>query len=357
MILHVDMDAFFAAVEIWERPELATQPVIVGGSPEGRGVVSAANYIAREYGIRSAMPAATAKRLCPHAVFLKGNFALYREVSQQIRKIFAGYTHLIEPLSLDEAFLDVSEAAAKSGSVEAIGRRIKQQIREELNLVASVGVAPNKFLAKIASDWDKPDGFFVLPKDRVQDFLDPLPVKRLWGVGPATEKRLHELGIQTVCQLRQTSEEVLVGRLKSLGRHLLRLAVGKDDRPVVPDHEVKGVSHETTFQQDETDREVLNSHLLELTEKVSRRLEEKHKRAHTMILKVRFHNFHTLTRRQKLTVPTRRFPLLAESVLHLFETRFAEPLLPIRLLGVGTADLCDDSRPVQQLLFEGCSEV
>ena len=193
MILHVDMDAFYASVEERDRPELAGKPVIVGGSPEGRGVVSAANYAAREYGVHSAMPSATARRLCPHGIFLPGRIDYYAQVSHQIRGIFERFTPLVEPLSLDEAFLDVTGSEALFGPAVEIGREIKRVIRSELRLVASVGVAPNKFLAKIASDLEKPDGFVVVDSEKVQEFLNPLPIERIWGVGRQGSRIFHRL--------------------------------------------------------------------------------------------------------------------------------------------------------------------
>jgi len=236
MILHVDMDAFYASVEERDRPDLRGRPVIVGGDAERRGVVSAANYAARRYGVHSAMPMATARRLCPHAVYLHPRIGYYAEIAEQIRAIFDRYTPLVEPLSLDEAFLDVTGSGALFGTAVEIGGRIKDEIRRELRLVASVGVAPNKFLAKLASDLEKPDGFVVVEPEGVQAFLDPLPVERLWGVGRVSSEALHRLGIRTVGQLRLWSCEALAARFGQAGQHLWQLAHGIDDRRVVPDH-------------------------------------------------------------------------------------------------------------------------
>jgi nucleotidyltransferase/DNA polymerase involved in DNA repair len=235
LILHIDMDAFYASVEERDRPELAGQPVIVGGTPEGRGVVAAANYEVRKYGVHSAMPAATAKRLCPQAVFLRPRMDYYAEVSKQIRAIFGRYTPLVEPLSLDEAFLDVTGTEGLFGPPAELGRQIKREIRDELRLTASAGVARNKFLAKIASDLDKPDGFVVVEPGREQEFLDPLPIGRLWGVGRATGGKLEKLGVQTIGQLRQLSSELLTEQFGKHGGHLWQLAHCIDDRKVVPD--------------------------------------------------------------------------------------------------------------------------
>ena len=215
MILHCDMDAFYASVEERDRPELVGHPVIVGGSPEKRGVVSAASYIARKYGVHSAMPSATAHRLCPHGIYLHPRIVYYAEVSRQIRGIFERFTPLVEPLSLDEAFLDVTGSEHLFGPTAEMGRKIKQAVREETKLIVSVGVAPNKFLAKIASDLKKPDGFVVVEPGQVQDFLDPLPVERLWGVGKQGSKVFQRLGIRTIGQLRQWPMETLKSRFGS----------------------------------------------------------------------------------------------------------------------------------------------
>ena len=266
MILHCDMDAFYASVEERERPELVGQPVIVGG--EKRGVVAAANYVARKYGIHSAMPAVTAHRLCPHGIFLPPRIGYYAEVSHQIREIFERFTPLVEPLSLDEAFLDVTGSEPLFGSAAEIGQKIKQTIHQELRLVVSVGVASNKFLAKIASDIGKPDGFVVVEPGQEQEFLDPLPVERLWGVGKQGSKVFERLGIRTIGQLRQWPMETLVSRFGSQGEYLWQLAHGIDDRPVVPEREAKSISHETTFEEDVDDMEVLRAWLLDLTEQV-----------------------------------------------------------------------------------------
>ena len=243
MILHVDMDAFYASVEERDRPELAGKPLIVGGTPDGRGVVAAANYVVRQFGVHSAMPTATALKLCPDAIVLSPRLDHYAEVSAEIREIFVRYTPLVEPLSLDEAFLDVTGSERLFGPAVEIAHRIRREIRQELRLVASVGVAPNKFLAKIASDLDKPDGLVVVDPDRVQEFLDPLSVGRIWGVGRVTGETFSWLGVQTIADLRQLSVETLRQHFGSSGEHFWKLAHGIDDRPVVPDRETKSISN------------------------------------------------------------------------------------------------------------------
>src|SRR5262245_45674564 len=262
-ILHVDMDAFYASVEQRDRPELRGRPVIVGGIA-GRGVVCAASYEARPFGVRSAMPTATARRLCPQAVFLPVRMGHYAAISRQIREVLFAFTPLVEPLSLDEAFLDVRGCEGLFGPAPDIARQIKARVTAETGLVASVGVAPNKFLAKLASDHGKPDGLVVLPADRVAEFLTPLPVGLLWGVGAKGEQRLHALGVRTAGQLAALPEKVLVGHFGEVGRHLWQLAHGRDDRDVVPDRQAKSISTETTFAEDIGDRQVLRTLLLDL---------------------------------------------------------------------------------------------
>jgi DNA polymerase-4 len=283
---------------------LVGRPVIVGGTPEKRGVVSAANYVARRYGVHSAMPAATAHRLCPHGVFLPPRLDYYAEVSRQIRDIFERFTPLVEPLSLDEAFLDVTGSQNLFGPATQIGRKIKQTVLDETHLVVSVGVAPNKFLAKIASDLKKPDGFVVVEPGQEQVFLDPLPVERLWGVGKQGSKVFQRMGVRTIGQLRQWPLDSLQARFGASGEHLWQLAHGIDDRPVIAEREAKSISHETTFEQDIDDLEVLRAWLLDLTEQVGWRLRRHRLRGRTVQLKVRFADFSLITRSQTLPEPT-----------------------------------------------------
>ncbi len=339
MTLHVDMDAFYASVEERDRPELVGKPVIVGGTPEGRGVVAAANYVAREFGVHSAMPAATAKRLCPHAVFLRVRMEHYAAVSEQIRTIFEHYTPLVEPLSLDEAFLDVTGCLALHGSEVAVGRSIKQEIRDRLALVASVGVAPNKFLAKIASDLEKPDAFVIVDAEKVQAFLDPLPIGRLWGVGRVTGKTFQQLGVRTIGQLRQMPVTLLHQHFGSNGDHLWELAHGVDQRPVIPEHEAKSISHEKTFPRDLDDPDVLHAWLFELSEQVACRLRRLDLKGRTIQLKVRFDDFHTVTRAQTLSEPTNVTQKIWRTVVTMLTQRMPSRRLSIRLLGVGVSGL------------------
>jgi len=339
MILHVDMDAFYASVEERDNPSLVGKPVIVGGSAEARGVVAAANYEARKYGVHSAMSSKRAKQLCPQAIFIKWRMDHYAAVSKQIRAIFESFTPLVEPLSLDEAFLDVAGSERLFGPAPTIGRLIKQRIRDELSLVASVGVAPNKFVAKIASDVKKPDGFVVVEAGQVQAFLDPLPVGRIWGVGKVTGQVFDRLGIRTIGQLRELSVEILKREFGSSGEHYWKLSHGIDDRRVVPDREAKSISHETTFPEDIRDVEVLRSCLVELVEQVARRLRRHDLRGRAVELKARFADFQTITRSKTLEEPTDITQELLAAGMELLTKKLPAQHLPVRLLGFGVHDL------------------
>jgi DNA polymerase IV len=351
-ILHVDMDAFYASVEQRDRPELRGKPVIVGGPAESRGVVSAASYEARTFGVHSAMPTATARRLCPHGFFLPVRMSLYAQVARQIRAILLGFTPLVEPLSLDEAFLDVRGCEGLFGPPPEIARQIKARVRRETGLVASVGVAGNKFLAKLASDLGKPDGLVVVEPGRVRDVLHPLPVGRLWGVGARTEKRLHALGVRTVAQIAALPERVLADHFGEAGRHMHELAHGLDDRAVVPDEQARSVSTETTFARDVGDREALRGWLLELAEHLGQRVRHLAVRARTVELKARTSDFRTFIRSVTLDQPTDLTEEIWRAAAGLFEARVPDEWLPLRLLGVGVSGLVRDGA-VQGHLFDG----
>ncbi len=350
MILHVDMDAFYASVEERENPRLVGRPVIVGGTPEGRGVVAAANYVVRKFGVHSAMPTATALRLCPDAVVLRPRMRFYAEVSRQIRDVFFRYTPLVEPLSLDEAFLDVTGSVKLLGSVAEIARQIKHDIWSETGLVASVGVAPNKFLAKIASDLRKPDGLVVVEPDRIEEFLDPLPIGRLWGVGKVTGSAFDRLGITTIGELRQLDPQVLHQHFGQQGNHFAKLARGHDKRSVVPDREAKSISHETTFAADISDSEALRAWLLELTEHVGRRLRQQQRRGRTVNLKLRFADFRTITRAKTLARSTNVTGEIWEAASELLMQVLRQRHPGIRLLGVGVSSFSTNAY-VQKTLF------
>ena len=353
MILHVDMDAFYASIEEREHPELRGLPVIVGGRPEGRGVVAAASYAARTFGVQSAMSARQAQKLCPDAVFLPSRIDYYAKVSEQIRDIFHAFTPQVEPISLDEAFLDVTKSQNLFGTAEQIGRQIQREINSRLNLVASVGVAPNKFLAKVASDLQKPAGFVVVRDGEIQSFLDPLPVRRLWGVGPVTGGVLERLGIHTIGQVRMLSANVLGGHFGQYGKQLWNLAHGLDDRPVITDKAAKSISHETTFAVDVTEREVLRAQALALTDQVAARLRIRGLSGKTVQLKIRFSDFQTITRTASLPLPTHLTQALWQVVQRLLTEKLPRQNAPVRLIGVGISGLDSDPRRQQELFPDG----
>jgi len=301
------MDAFYASVEQLDQPAYRGKAVVVGADPRGgagRGVVAACSYEARPFGIRSAMPISRAYRLCPTAVFVRPRMARYAEMSGRIFAILRTYTDLMEPLSIDEAFLDVTASQRLFGPAAEIGRVMKARIRSELGLVASIGLAPNKFLAKVGSDLGKPDGFVVVEPGGERDFLEPLPISRLWGVGPKTEARLRDMGFQTIGQIARTSGEALEQALGQAGRDLWELANGRDDRPVEPEQDAKSIGAEHTFAEDTADREILRRTLLELADRVGHRLRHDELLAGGATLKFRDDRFRTLTRAVVLDDPT-----------------------------------------------------
>lgn len=341
------MDAFYASIEERENPQLKGKPLIVGGPAQGRGVVSAANYAARKFGVHSAMPMVTATRLCPEVTCLPVRMSLYAEVSQQIRDIFARYTPQIEPLSLDEAFLDVTASEKLFSSAQTIAQAIKQDIKQELDLVASVGMAPNKFIAKIASDINKPDGYVVVDPDGVQAFLDPLPVSRLWGAGKVTVALFEKMGIRSIGQLRRQSKDWLLSHFGQFGEHLWRLANGIDDRNVISEGQAKSISHETTFAVDLTNKSVLSAWLLHLTEQVAARLRRYELKGRTVTLKLRYHDFKTVTRSHTLPVETDNTDQLWQVTRKLFDDNW-NGKTPIRLIGMGVSGLNDLYESMQQ---------
>jgi DNA polymerase-4 len=340
-IIHVDMDAFFASVEQRDRPELRGKPLIVGGSPEGRGVVSAASYEAREYGVRSAMPCARAKRLCPSVIFLPVDMPKYAAASRAVMAILREVTPVVEPLSCDEAFLDVTGSRSLFGDAEQIAWGIKHRIREQLSLTASVGVATNKFLAKLASDLEKPDGLVVVPEDQESEFIRPLAVSRLWGVGPATARRLEALGLKTVGAVADCPLPLLRAELGDHAEGLQRLARGIDERPVQPDHEAKSISAETTFETDTRDIDFLNRVLLDLSDHVAERVRKAGVMARTVTLKLRFGDFATITRDATLSEPTYAGLVVYERARQLL-ARARLGARQVRLIGVGTSNFAEE---------------
>jgi DNA polymerase-4 len=349
MILHIDMDAFYASVEIRDNPKLAGLPVVVGGSPKGRGVISAASYEARKFGIFSAMPSSQAVRLCPNVVFVKTRMDHYAKISKQIREIFFRFTSMVEPLALDEAFLDVSGCEKLFGDGPTIARLIRSAIQSELGLTASAGVAPNKFLAKLASDLDKPDGLVIVDPNDIEGFLNPLPIERVWGVGKQTLKKFHRLNVKTIEQLRGLERDTMKQFFGINSEHFWRLSRGLDTRPVVPDRIAKSVSHETTFSYDIVDREPLRAWLLELTQQVARRLRRHEIRGRTVQIKVRFSDFRTITRSISLSEPSSSTEELETAVKKLLSRVDIDS--GVRLVGMGVSNLTS-SAVQQQMLFD-----
>lgn len=342
-VLHVDMDAFFASVETRLRPELAGLPVVVAGgsAPAGnRGVVLSASYEARAYGVRSAMPVVQARRICPQATFVPPTFSRYAEVSRGVMELFADITPLVEPLSLDEAFLDVSGALRRLGmSPAGIGEWLRGQVFDSYRITCSVGVAPSKFLAKLASSQCKPDNLRVVPADRIFEFLHPLPVSALWGVGQRTEEALRRWGCRTVADVANMP---VAGLRRAVGRaaaeHLHQLACGQDDRPVVPDLPEKSVGAEETFSTDLADRQVLRRELLRLVDRVASTLRRRGLHGRTITLKVRFPDFTTITRSRTLSNPTATGPVIFGVATDVLDGSVPEGAA-VRLLGVRVEQL------------------
>jgi DNA polymerase-4 len=346
-IIHLDMDAFYASVEQRDDPSLRGKPVAVGGSPQSRGVVAASSYEARKFGVRSAMPMARAVRLCPELLIVRPDFARYRAASQKVMEILRSCTPLVEPLSLDEAYLDVTDNLWGEPLASVVAKKLKSRILEETGLTASAGVAPNKFLAKIASGWRKPDGLTVIAPERVESFLQELPVEALWGVGPVTAKKLRAVGIQRLVDVRDFDEMSLQRTVGSLASWLKRLSHGDDPREVRPDRPWKSISAETTYVTDLEDVPQMKLELAALAEKVVRSLEKKNLLARTVTIKVRFGDFTTVTRSHSAK-PTRAADAFeARSAALLDRTDAARR--PVRLLGVGAHGLeeAEASRPEQ----------
>ena len=343
-ILHVDMDAFYASVEQRDDPSLKGRPVIVGWAGE-RSVVCAASYEARTFGVRSAMPASRARRLCPEGVWIAPDFERYREVSRQIRAIFERHTALVEPLSLDEAYLDVTEELTGIATATETAECIRREIRAETNLTASAGAAPNKFLAKIASDWRKPDGLFVIRPHQVERFLTPLPVRKIPGVGRATEAILHAMKIETVGDLRAFEEAQLVERFGRWGTRLYELARGIDESPVVPSRERKSWSSENTFATDVT-REEAAAWIEKESQRLWEAIEKRSLRGRTVTVKLRTPDFRTATRRLTPPEPPANAGELARIAIALLDRfDFAENA-KYRLVGVGLSNFIgDDAEP------------
>ena len=334
------MDAFYASVEQRDDPSLRGKPLAVGGRPEGRGVVAAASYEARAFGVYSAMPMSRAVRLCPSLVIVRPDFARYKAASNAVFAIFREVTPLVEPLSLDEAYLDVTENAWGEAFGTAVAKRLKARIRADTGLTASAGVAPNKFLAKIASGWKKPDGLTVISPDRVEPFLQQLPVGALWGVGPVTEKKLKERGIERLVDVRRAEPELLRDAVGGLADWLRQLAHGIDDRPVTPNREVKSSGSENTYSQDLTDLETIRTEIAEMATRVVAWLTRREMSARTVTIKVRYDDFTTITR-SHTAPPTRNESDLMSRAVRLLEKTDAGTR-PVRLLGVSVHNFCGE---------------
>ncbi len=332
-VIHIDMDAFYASVEQRDRPELRGRPVAVGGPASSRGVVAAASYEARTFGVRSAMPMARAVRLCPGLEIVRPDFQKYRAVSQQVFALYRMVTPLVEPLSLDEAYLDVTENAWNEPLAVNVARRLKAMIRQTTRLTASAGVAPNKFLAKIASAWRKPDGLTVIAPERVESFLKDLPVEALWGVGPVTARRLREHGIERLVDVRTADPAALRRAVGSMTDWLLQLAAGEDDRPVEPNRPAKSSSSECTYAEDLSDLGRMREEIAELARDNAQWLREKGLRARTVTIKVRYSDFTTITR-SHTRPPTDNIDEIVKRAVDLLSKTDAGRR-PVRLLGAG----------------------
>jgi DNA polymerase-4 len=337
-IVHLDMDAFYASVEQRDDPSIRGKPVAVGGSPQGRGVVAAASYEARAFGVRSAMPMARAVRLCPELVIVRPDFAKYKAVSGEVMAILRSSSDLVEPLSLDEAYVDVTENRWKLEYASAVARELKRRIFEATRCTASAGVAPNKFLAKIASGWRKPDGLAVISPDRVEEFLQALPVDALWGVGPVTAKKLRALGIERVVDIRSFDVQRLHKEVGSLAGWLRQLANGEDPRPVEPHRESKSASSETTYAEDLADVDRMKEELRRLARETAQWLQAHRLAGRTVAIKVRYADFETVTRAHTLSLPTTDADVIASWAAELLGRTQAGPR-EVRLLGVRVSGL------------------
>ena len=338
-ILHVDMDAFYASVEQRDDPKLRGKPVAVGGSPASRGVVAAASYEARKFGVRSAIPMSRAVRLCPHLLIVRPDFRKYQEVSRTVFSIFRSVTPLVEPLSLDEAYLDVTENAWGEPLGRRVAERLKREIRETTGLTASAGVAPNKFLAKIASGWKKPDGLTVIPPERVEKFLQTLPVDALWGVGPVTAERLRQRGIEKLVDVRTADPDVLREAVGGGADWLRKLADGVDDREVEPDSEPKSSGSENTYASDLTDLVEIQKNVDEMARDAAGWLARKSLLCRTVTIKVRYSDFTTITRSHTAAATRDAEDIARRAVLLLEKTEAGER--PVRLLGASVHNLVD----------------
>ena len=348
-IIHIDMDAFFASVEQLDNPELRGKPVAVGGSGE-RSVVAAASYEARKFGIRSAMPSVTAKRLCPDLIFVSHHFGRYNEVSEQVFEIFKTYTDIIEPLSIDEAFLDVTTDKKNIGSATIIAKEIKKEIKSRTGLTASAGISVNKFLAKIASEINKPDGLFVIPPEEAEKFIEALPVEKFYGIGKVTAEKMHKLAIHNGADLKQWDLVSLVRNFGKIGVFYYDIVRGIDERPVETDQERKSIGTELTFEKDLTTRFEIVAELYKIEKELMTRLENSEAAGRTITLKVKFADFKQITRSKTLQNYIRDFDTLHREVSEIRKSLKLEGSR-IRLLGVSISNLETDECADRQLFL------
>lgn len=346
-IIHIDMDAFFASVEQKDNPELRDKPIAVGGS-EDRGVVAAASYEARKFGVRSAMPSKIAKKRCPHLIFVRGRHDRYKEVSNQIMKVFYEFTDLVEPLSIDEAFLDVTHNKKNLPSATQIAQEIKSRIKEETGLTASAGISINKFLAKIASDYQKPDGLFVIPPKDVEEFITKLAIDKFFGVGKVTAEKMHQMGIFHGKDLKNRSLVELTRAFGKAGEYYHQISHGVDNRPVNPNRIRKSVGTEHTFSKDLSDRELIRKDMIHTAEDLMRRIKKSGFRGRTLSLKVKFSSFEQLTRSKTVLNEFNQIELIVSVAIELLEQ--VELKESIRLLGLTVSNQVNDSVPQQLTL-------
>jgi len=346
-IIHIDMDAFYASIEQRNNPTLKGQPVIVGGKPESRGVVSAASYEARRFGVRSAMSCAQAKRLCPQAIFITPHFDQYQEASQQLHALFQQVTSLVEPLALDEAYLDVTENLLHEPIAKKIALFLKTEIQKQLGITASAGVGPNKFIAKLASEQNKPNGLVVVPPEKVAAMIENLPVEKLWGVGPATCKKLHSRALFTTADIRRFPLQELEKLMGSFALFLSELSHGRDHRRVEPHSETKSRGTESTFSKDITDPHLLTQTLYSQCEEISQSLVHAGEKSRTISVKIKYSDFHQITRSQTLSSPTDDPHQLAVVASQLLFKNTEVSQRPVRLLGVSVSNFLRPDEPTQ----------
>jgi DNA polymerase-4 len=346
-IIHIDMDAFYASVEQKDNPELKGKPVIVGGDPNSRGVVCACSYEARKFGVHSAMASARAYKLCPDAVFLRPRFDAYSAVSAQIREIFREYTDLIEPLSLDEAYLDVTENKKGIPSATQIAQEIKKKINERTGLTASAGVSFNKFLAKIASDFNKPDGLTVVTPEKADEFIDKLPIRKFFGIGKATEKRMHEIGIKTGADLKRISRDELIRNFGKAGSYFYNIAHGEDERPVNAHRIRKSIGKETTLSEDINDKKQMISILKQIALNLENLVKERNIKGKTVTLKVKYHDFQSVTRSVTIEEPTVEAAIIMKHIKALLDKTEVDRK-KVRLLGITISNFADNVHKIRK---------